>query len=136
LPIEIGSEVEGKISGIAKFGAFVELPEGAAGLIHVSQVANTFVDDIGKHLKVGDIVKVKVLGSAKPGKYDLSIKQVGQAAQAAWQPKRRAPRDDKSKPVAGTFEDKISKFLKQSEDKLVDWKRNLESKQGGGKKKH
>ena len=126
MPIEIGSEIEGKVTGIAKFGAFVELPEGKTGLIHVSQVADAYVTDVGKHVKVGDIVKVKVLGSAKEGKYDLSIKQVGKPS---WQPKRRSPRDNKEKPAPGTFEDKITRFLKQSEEKLSDCKRNLESKQ-------
>jgi len=132
LSIEIGSEVEGKVTGVANFGAFVELPEGKAGLVHISQVSDTFVKDISKHINVGDIVRVKVLGMAKEGKYDLSIKQVGKPD---WQPKSRKPREDNSRPVPGTFEDKITKFLKQSEDKLLDLKRSVESKQGGRKKK-
>ncbi len=132
MSIEIGSEVEGKVTGVANFGAFVELPEGKAGLVHISQVSDTFVKDISKHLNVGDIVKVKVLGMAKEGKYDLSIKQVGKAA---WQPQKRKPRDDKDRPAPGSFEDKITRFLKQSEDKLLDVKRGVESKQGGRKKR-
>ncbi len=132
MPIEIGSEIEGKVTGVAKFGAFVELPEGKMGLVHISQIADAYVTDVSKHIKVGDIVKVKVLGSAKEGKYDLSIKQVGKPS---WQQTRKKPRDDKEKPVPGTFEDKITQFLKQSEEKLSDWKRNLESKQSGRKKK-
>jgi S1 RNA binding domain protein len=132
LPIEIGSEIEGKVTGIANFGAFIELPEGNAGLVHISQVADSYVKDISKHLKVGDIVKVKVLGAAKQGKYDLSIKQVGKPS---WQQKKRRPREQSDKPEPGTFEDKITQFLKQSEEKLQDWKRNLENKQGIKKKK-
>lgn len=132
MPIEIGSEIEGKVTGIAKFGAFVELPEGKTGLVHISQVADAYVTDVSKHIKVGDIVKVKVLGTAKEGKYDLSIKQVGKPS---WEQRRKRPREDKEKPVPGTFEDKITQFLKQSEEKLTDWKRNLESKQSGRKKK-
>lgn len=131
MAIEIGSEIEGKITGIVKFGAFVELPEGKSGLVHISQVSDTFVNDLSKHLKVGDIIKVKVLGTAKEGKYDLSIKQVGKTN---WQQKRM-PREQKDKPKPGTFEDRITQFLKQSEEKLQDWKRNLENKQGGKKKK-
>jgi len=132
LPIEIGSEIEGKVTGIANFGAFVELPEGNVGLVHISQIADTYVTDVSKHIKVGDIIKVKVLGTAKEGKYDLSIKQVGKPS---WQQKRRKTREDKDRPSPGSFEDKITQFLKQSEEKLADWKRNIESKQSGRKRK-
>ncbi len=93
MPIEIGSEIEGKVTGIAKFGAFVELPEGNVGLVHISQVADAYVTDVSKHLKVGDIVKVKVLGSAKAGKYDLSIKQVGKPNWQQLPPRKRRSRD-------------------------------------------
>jgi S1 RNA binding domain protein len=131
LPIEIGSEIEGKVTGITKFGAFIELSEGKVGLVHISQIADSYVTDITKHLRVGDLVKVRVLGMAKEGKYDLSIKQVGKPA---WQAKpKRGP--DAGRPQPGTFEDKITQFLKQSDEKLQDWKRNLETKQSGKKKK-
>lgn len=132
MPIEIGSEIEGKVTGVANFGAFVELPEGNAGLVHISQIADTYVKDVSKHLKVGDLIKVKVLGSAKQGKYDLSIKQVGKPS---WEQKKRRPKEQNDKPAPGTFEDKITQFLKQSDDKLQDWKRNLDNKQGVKKKK-
>ncbi len=132
MPIEIGSEIEGKVTGIANFGAFVELPEGKVGLVHISQIADTYVTDVSKHIKVGDVIKVKVLGMAKEGKYDLSIKQVGKPS---WQQKRRKTREEKDRPTPGSFEDKITQFLKQSEEKLADWKRNIESKQSGRKRK-
>ncbi|OGB87892.1 hypothetical protein A3H38_05705 [candidate division WOR-1 bacterium RIFCSPLOWO2_02_FULL_46_20] len=139
MPIDIGSEIEGKVTGLAAFGAFVELPEGNAGLVHISQIADTYVKDISKHLNVGDTVKVKVLGSAKTGKYDLSMKQVGkpewQQQQQQTMMRRRTPRDQKDRPTPGTFEDKITQFLKQSDEKLQDWKRNIETKQGIKKKK-
>lgn len=132
MPIEIGSEIDGKITGLTNFGAFIELPEGKVGLVHISQVADSFVTDITKHLRIGDMIKVRVLGMAKEGKYDLSIKQVGKPA---WQQKPRRPREEGERPAPGTFEDKITSFLKQSEEKLIDWKRNLEVKQTGKKKK-
>lgn len=132
MPIDIGSEIEGKVTGITNFGAFIELPEKKVGLVHISQVADSYVTDITKHLRVGDTVKVKVLGMAKEGKYDLSIKQVGKPA---WQGKPRKSREAGDKPRPGSFEDKITQFLKQSEEKLTDWKRNLEVKQAGGRKK-
>lgn len=131
MPIEIGSEVEGKVTGIANFGAFIELPEKAVGLVHISQISNTYVTDIKEHIKVGDSVKVKVLGIAKNNKYDLSIKQVGQPrvvpAKPHYHKEGRIP--------AGTFEDKITQFLKQSEERLLDLKKNTESKQGVKKRK-
>lgn len=132
LPIEIGSEVEGKVTGVTKFGAFVELPEGKTGLVHISQIADSYVTDINQHIRVSDIVKVRVLGMAKEGKYDLSIKQVGKPA---WTYKPRKPKEQQDRPAPGTFEDKITTFLKNSEEKLLDWKRNLEYKQVGKKKK-
>lgn len=132
MSIEIGTEVEGKVTGLTKFGAFIELPEGKVGLVHISQIADSYVTDITKHLRVGDVIKVKVLGSAKEGKFDLSIKQVGKTA---WQAKARRPREEAGRPAPGSFEDKITQFLKQSDEKLQDWKRNLEVKQTGKKKK-
>ncbi|MBI5078689.1 S1 RNA-binding domain-containing protein [Candidatus Saganbacteria bacterium] len=139
MPIEIGSEVEGRVTGVTKFGAFIELPEKKVGLVHISQVADNYVTDINKHLKLGDVIKVRVLGATKEGKYDLSIKQVGKPAWQAQAPAagggRRRWGEDEDKPKPGSFEDKITQFLKQSEEKLTDWKRNLEYKQTGKKKK-
>lgn len=132
MPIEIGSEIEGKVTGITNFGAFVELPEKNTGLVHISQIADTYVMDISKHVNVGDLIKVKVLGINKAGKYDLSIKQVGKPS---WQQKKRRSDVPRAKHEPGSFEDKITQFLKQSEEKLQDWKKNLEQKQGGRKKK-
>ena len=132
MPIDIGSEIEGKVTGVTNFGAFVELPEKNAGLIHISQIADSYVKDVTKHVNVGDLVKVKVLGLNKAGKYDLSIKQVGKPD---WQFKKKKVDLPKGKHEVGSFEDKISQFLKQSDEKISDWKRNLEQKQGGRKKK-
>jgi S1 RNA binding domain protein len=132
LPIEIGSEIEGKVTGITKFGAFIELPEGKVGLVHISQIADAYVTDVSKHLRVGDVVKVRVLGMAREGKYDLSIKQVGKPA---WEARPKRPKEESGRAQPGSFEDKITNFLKQSEEKLLDWKRNLEVKQTGKKKK-
>jgi len=129
--IVIGSEVEGRITGITNYGAFVDLGNGAVGLVHISQVADTYVTNINQFLKVGDMIKVKVLGMAKEGKYDLSIKQVGKTTIAYIPPREKS----KEKPLPGTFEDKITRFLKDSEERLLDWKRNLESKQGLPKKR-
>jgi S1 RNA binding domain protein len=137
MPIDIGTVVEGKVTGVTKFGAFVELPEGKVGLVHISQVANTYVNDINQFIKIGDVVKVKVLGEPKPGKYDLSIKQAQAAAAPAASPAPFEPRPRRSgRPdvVPGSFEDKITRFLKHSEEKLSDIKKNLQYKTGERKK--
>ena len=73
MSIEVGSKLQGKVTGITKFGAFVELPEGTTGLVHISEVADNYVKDINEHLKVGDQVEVKVINVEKDGKIGLSI---------------------------------------------------------------
>lgn len=60
MQVEIGEILEGKVTGITKFGAFVELPGGKTGMVHISEVSNSYVEDISQHLKEGDQVKVKV----------------------------------------------------------------------------
>jgi len=128
MPIEVGQEIEGKVTGVANFGAFVDLGDGKVGLVHISQVSNSYVTDINQFLKVGDVVKVKIIGTTKDGKFDLSIKQVGKV----YVPKRPYREKSSSKETypPGSFEDKINRFLKDSEERLLDWRRNLEDKQG------
>lgn len=75
MALEVGSIVEGTVSGIAKFGAFVELPENKVGLVHISEVANEYVSDVAQYLQVKDTVKVKVISIDAKGKIALSVKQ-------------------------------------------------------------
>ena len=128
MSIEVGNKLKGKITGIKKFGAFVELPEGKSGLVHISEVADTYVENVEDHLSVGDEVEVKVLSIADDGKISLSIKKA--------KDRPRKPRHSKAnhgKPVQKTedFEKKLSNFLKDSEDKLTSIKRQTESRRGG-----
>ena len=74
MTIEIGSKVQGKVTGITNFGAFIGLPGNLTGLVHISEVADSYVKDVNDHLKVGDQIEVKVL-SEKDGKISLSIKK-------------------------------------------------------------
>ncbi|MDA1478207.1 S1 domain-containing RNA-binding protein [Bacillus sp. CLL-7-23] len=122
MSIEVGSKLQGKVTGITNFGAFVELPGGSTGLVHISEVADNYVKDINDHLKVGDQVEVKVINVEKDGKIGLSIKK------AVDRPQPRPRNDFRSKE---TFEQKMNKFLKDSEDRLSSLKRNTESKRGG-----
>ena len=71
---EVGSILEGKVTAIMKFGAFVALGNGKSGLVHISEIANTFVNDVHDFLQEGQTVKVKVL-STENGKINLSIKK-------------------------------------------------------------
>ena len=128
MSIEVGNKLKGKITGIKKFGAFVELPEGKSGLVHISEVADNYVENVEDHLSVGDEVEVQVLSIADDGKISLSIKKA--------KDRPRKPRHSKAnhgKPVQKTedFEKKLSNFLKDSEDKLTSIKRQTESRRGG-----
>ena len=128
MSIEVGNKLKGKVTGIKKFGAFVDLPEGKSGLVHISEVADNYVENVGDHLSVGDEVEVKVLSIADDGKISLSIKKA--------KDRPRKPRHSKAnhgKPVQKTedFEKKLSNFLKDSEDKLTSIKRQTESRRGG-----
>lgn len=154
MTIEIGSVLDGTITGITNFGAFVDLGNKQVGLVHISEVAHEYVKDINSFIKVQDQVKVKVLGIDEKGKVSLSIKQ------AQPKPVQEAPsnrpvrkefrkesrehgfreRDSFDGPRRGGFsqranslslEDKISRFLKDSDERLSDLKRNTESKRGG-----
>ncbi|TFJ92989.1 S1 domain-containing RNA-binding protein [Lentibacillus salicampi] len=120
MSIEVGSKLQGKVTGITNFGAFVEIEEGKTGLVHISEVADNYVKDINDHLSVGDMVTVKVLNVEKDGKIGLSIKKA----------KDRPPRQRNRKPTE-SFESKMNKFLKDSDERLASLKKHTESKRGG-----
>ena len=73
--IEVGSILEGKVTGITKFGAFVSLPGNRSGLVHISEIAYSYVNDVHDHLSEGQEVKVKVIGVDANNRINLSIKQ-------------------------------------------------------------
>ncbi|MEG2813988.1 MAG: S1 RNA-binding domain-containing protein [Oscillospiraceae bacterium] len=72
---EVGAIFEGKVTGITKFGAFVELPDKTVGMVHISEIAQTYVSDISEYLKMQQVVKVKILSVNDEGKISLSIKK-------------------------------------------------------------
>ncbi len=126
MSLVVGSVVEGVVTGITNFGAFVELPSGQTGLVHISEVADAYVKDINEFLKKTDKVKVKIL-SVDPGgkKIGLSIRQAVEGSGP-----RRSMAGRGRRPVGG-FEDKLKRFMKESEERLGDLKRNTEGKRGG-----
>ena len=90
---EVGAIYEGKVTGITKFGAFVSIPGGKSGLVHISEIANAYVSDVAEYLQVGQDVKVKVIGVNDEGKIKLSIKQTEERPAPA---PRRAPQQNQS----------------------------------------
>ena len=166
MAIEVGNVFEGRVTGVKPFGAFVALPEGRVGMVHISEVSNEFVQDINTVLHDGDEVKVQVINIAPDGKIALSIKRLlppvprqpregrpagprpggfrsgqeggrfggrgagrGPAREAAprvWQPKTPARSDNLS------FEDMMSRFKSQSEEKMADLDHETNNRRGGG----
>ncbi|HEY9569353.1 MAG TPA: S1 domain-containing RNA-binding protein [Metalysinibacillus sp.] len=136
MSIEVGSKVEGKVTGITNFGAFVELPGGSTGLVHISEVADNYVKDINDHLKVGDPVEVKVMNVEADGKIGLSIRKAKPQAERPERPQRPRNNNNRSndrnnRPQKEDFESKMARFLKDSDERLTTLKRATESKRGG-----
>ena len=149
LQLEVGSIVEGKITGVKKFGAFVALPENKTGMVHISEVSNEFIQDLDTVLSEGQVVKVKIINIAEDGKIALSIKRTlpppergprgprsGAPRQGGrpqrsdpgrvWQPKAQQPQGDMS------FEDMMARWKTRSEENNADLKRVTEARRGGG----
>lgn len=123
MSLVVGEIHEGVVTGITKFGAFVELAGGITGLIHISEVADTYVKDVNDFLKEKQQVKVKVINIGDDGKIGLSIKQL--------LPPKNRPNRNRPRGREVTFEDKMAKFLKESDERQLDIRRNTESKRGG-----
>ena len=146
MALEVGSIVEGKVTGITKFGAFVELEDKKVGMVHISEVSNTYVKEIRDHLKENDVVKVKILNIAEDGKISLSIKR---ALPPPPQQQRRnnLPRGYRPNMDYGgfnsrksnenmSFEDMMNKFKQTSDDKMSDLKRVMDAKRGSSRRGH
>ena len=128
----VGAVLEGKVKSITNFGAFVALPEGKTGLVHISEVANTYVSDIREHLTEGQDVKVMVINT-DGGKLNLSIKRLEpkpqrefkpdtrrrEGAPAQPRPARQAPTPPPAPKTADQlFEEKLKQFMSESDSKI------------------
>ncbi len=141
MQLEVGAIVEGKVTGITKFGAFIELPGGKTGMVHISEVAPTFVKEIRDYVTENQMVKVKILSIGQDGRISLSMKRANEAPRSGkmspgrpgrpgnfeWQQGRR------SEPTS--FEDMMTKFKQTSDEKMSDLKRCMEAKRGGFSKR-
>ncbi len=162
MSLSVGTIVNGKVTGITNFGAFVETEDGSKGMIHISEISRSYVEDIKSVLKVGQAVTAKVISISDDGKIALSLKQLEQAdegkksapnrKQRTREPQKPRKKYEPAPPVTspgnfewqssssgGSFEDMMSKFKRTSEDKMSDLKRG-ESRgysrrgNGGGRK--
>lgn len=131
MQLEVGKIVEGKITGITSFGAFVQTEGGKTGLVHISEVALNFVKDINEYLKEGDTVKVKVLSIDDNGKVSLSIKKALEEEKRK-QAKVPAQVSFGSSNSDLSFEEKMKQFMQDSEEKMSAIKRNMDNKRSGG----
>jgi len=146
---EVGSLVDGKVTGIIEYGAFVDIGEGKTGMVHISEVAATYVTNIRDHLAVGQEVRVKVLSVTAEGKVSLSIKKALDSlppeqrpagpAPAPRPPRRNAPpnvwQGQRSNGPASSFEDMMSQFKQTSEDKISTLRRGGDTRYGGNAKR-
>lgn len=144
MQLDVGKIYEGKVTGITKFGAFVELEPGTTGMVHISEVANTFVNEIKDHLTEGQSVKVKVLSVSEEGKISLSIKKAvdnppqrkefnnnGKKPYNNNGSKRQEnPKQQEKAPLSpeAAFEDMLNKFKMNSEERMSDIKKNVDNK--------
>ena len=138
--IKVGDVLDGRVTGLTNFGAFVSLPENRTGMVHISEVASSFVNDISEFLKDGQDVRVKVIEINEAGKIGLSIKQVEKtegedsAQKAEKKPRNTAPNVWKGAPEKEdgpqTFEDMMLKFKQRSDEKLADLKKATDSRRG------
>ena len=150
MQLEIGDIREGKVTGITKFGIFVELEKGITGLVHISEISKSFVVDVFKVVRRGDIVKVKIL-SYENNKLSLSIKQAGgllENTEKSKEQKEEKKQKNEIKNITNfkesinkkedanlSFEDMLAKFKKTSEEKMSDIRKNLDGKRSSYSKK-
>ena len=138
MAVEVGSILEGKVTGITKFGAFVSLEAGKSGLVHISEIANSYVSDVSQFVQLGQTVKVRVLSVSPEGKINLSIKRAQPEPERS-APERRAPRpqvqrSSAPRSSAGTptpqgvvygstgdasFEDQLKRFMQESDSRIA-----------------
>lgn len=119
---EVGSIVEGKVTGIKPFGAFVALNDNVQGLVHISEVSHGFVKDINDALSVGDVVSVKILSVDEDSKkISLSIRQTQEAPAPAPKKERRPGGFNNNNKKSNTNNQDANKGFNTLEAKLKDW---------------
>lgn len=155
MELEVGAILEGKVTGITKFGAFVSLPGGRSGLVHISEIAYSYVSEVSEFLEVGQDVKVKLIGIDDNGRINLSIKKTAPPPPrtGGGRPQGGRPMGSGPRPGAGrgpapsqdrrpapapqsrsgprepqSFDDMLRHFLSDSESRQSDLNRGGESR--------
>lgn len=135
MQLTVGEIVEGKITGITGFGVFADLGDGKTGMVHISEVARTYVNDIKEFVKIGDVVKMKVLNVGEDGKVSLSIKRALEQENQGERKERRERRNAPPAKIDGSytwapkkaepqsFEEMMNRFKQTSDEKFSDLKR-------------
>jgi S1 RNA binding domain protein len=125
MPASPGEILEGQVVKLLKYGAIVQLGDGETGLVHISEIANEYVKDVGDYLREGDTVTVKALARKEPNRLELSIKQAAPGGGSAPPPpRRRAPDED--------FERRLDDFMKRSNQLQNERRRSRDPKRRGG----
>lgn len=151
MELEIGAIYEGKVTGITKFGAFVQLPGGKSGMVHISEIANSYVDDISKFLKDGQQVQVKLIGIDQANRINLSIKKALPQEERPQQQDRPQRAQRPYRPAAGKsqtpaapavpltpeeeFENKLKAFMQSSESRMSDVRSQKDRRSGSRRRK-
>ena len=141
MELAVGNIVTGKVTTITKFGAFIALPGGRSGLVHISEVAPTFVNDVHDFLAEGQEVSVKILAITPEGKINLSVKQAQPRAErpARREPPARRPAQQSAPapaaPAEQSFEDKLKQFMSVSDSKQSELNRYMAGKRGGSRRR-
>lgn len=140
--LKVGDTVEAEIVRITDFGAFVQFSNGKKGLIHISQISDSYVKNVSDHLKVGDKVKARIKAISPDGKIDLTLKDQRESTPRPKEQPRRFengrhgnfsshPKDKIFK--TSSFEERLKNFLKESEERQADLRKHFEEKRGKGK---
>lgn len=144
MQLEIGKIYTGKVKGIAMYGAFIDIEGGGTGMVHISEISNTFVSEVREFLTIGQEVRVKVIGINEQGKVSLSIKKIDDGSAPApskppikrerrpkpniYEPKKTIPQSEM------TFDDMLAHFKQSSEERIGDLKRSTDRKNGTRRK--
>lgn len=137
MAFEVGSVLDGKVTGISKFGAFVQLEGGKSGLVHISEISNSYVSDINQFLSDGQDVKVKIIGIDDKGRINLSIKKAIEQEHPSTdiEEKKEVSDNRRTSNKSLSFEEMISKFKQESDDKLSDIRDVRENRKVHSKRK-
>lgn len=138
MQLEVGTIHEGKVTGITKFGAFVSLSDGKSGLVHISEIANTYVSDVRDHVTEGQQVKVKIIALGDDGKINMSIKKA-EAPVASVRPRTYVPRTQSTQSQQNQFSQRGARYTPEPsadqsfEDKLKQFMQESDSKNSGNR---